>query len=61
MKKLTKDKISLGINIGAFKTLYSTFREINNIFLTNVLLMNESSRIIPSIICLILKKKLSLL
>ena len=43
--------ISLGINIGAFKTVYSTFREINNIFLTNVLLMNESSRIIPSIIC----------
>ena len=46
-----KEKISLGINIGAFKTVYSIFKKINQKYLSNVLLMNDSSRIIPSIIC----------
>ena len=43
--------ISLGINIGALKTVYSIFSEINGKYVSNVLLMNNSSRIIPSIIC----------
>ena len=43
--------ISLGINIGSLKTVYSLFSKINNKYVTNVLLMNNSSRIIPSIIC----------
>ena len=43
--------ISLGINIGASKTVYSIFSKINNKYVSNVLLMNNSSRIIPSIIC----------
>ena len=43
--------ISLGINIGSLKTVYSIFSKINNKYVTNVLLMNNSSRIIPSIIC----------
>ena len=43
--------ISLGINIGAFKTVYSMFLKSNEKFITHVLLMNNSSRIIPSIIC----------
>ena len=46
-----KKEISLGINIGALKTVYSTFSKINDKHITNVLLMNNSSRIIPSIIC----------
>ena len=41
----------LGINIGALKTVYSIFSEINGKYVSNVLLMNNSSRIIPSIIC----------
>ena len=47
----SSNKISLGINIGAFKTLYSMFLKINENFVTQVLLMNNSSRIIPSVIC----------
>ncbi len=48
----TDDQISLGINIGASKTLYSLFlKENNDKYITKVLLMNNSSRIIPSIIC----------
>ena len=43
--------ISLGINIGALKTVYSIFSKINDKHVTNVLLMNNSSRAIPSIIC----------
>ena len=46
-----KEVISLGINIGASKTVYSLFSKINNKYVTNVLLMNNSSRTIPSIIC----------
>ena len=48
----TDNQISLGINIGASKTLYSLFlKENNDKYITKVLLMNNSSRIIPSIIC----------
>ena len=43
--------ISLGINIGASKTVYSILSEENENFIPNVLLMNSSKRIIPSIIC----------
>ena len=43
--------ISLGINIGASKTVYSIFSKINDKYISHVLLMNNSSRIIPSIIC----------
>ena len=43
--------ISLGINIGAQKTVYSIFSKINEKYISHVLLMNNSSRIIPSIIC----------
>ncbi len=43
--------ISLGINIGALKTVYSIFSEINGKHVSNVLLMNNSSRSIPSIMC----------
>ena len=46
-----KYNISLGINIGASKTVYSIFSKINDKYISNVLLMNNSSRIIPSIIC----------
>ena len=46
-----KYNISLGINIGASKTVYSIFSKINNKYVSNVLLMNNTSRIIPSIIC----------
>ena len=49
--KKPKEVISLGINIGASKTVYSIFSKINNKYVFNVLLMNNSSRIIPSIIC----------
>ena len=42
---------SLGINIGASKTVYSIFSKINDNYLPQVLLMNNSSRTIPSIIC----------
>jgi len=45
------NKISLGINIGALKTIYSMFLKINGKFVTQVLLMNNSLRLIPSIIC----------
>ena len=50
-KNIDYDIISLGINIGAFKTVYSIFSKINGKYLPHVLLMNNSSRIIPSIIC----------
>ena len=46
-----KKEISLGMNIGALKTVYSIFSKINDKHVTNVLLMNNSSRAIPSIIC----------
>ena len=46
-----KDDRSLGINIGASKTVYSIFSKINDKYVSNVLLMNNTSRIIPSIIC----------
>ena len=45
------DNIILGINIGALKTVYSIFSKINGKYIPKVLLMNNSSRIIPSIIC----------
>jgi len=49
---LENSDISLGINIGSLKTVYSIFSNDNeNNFSTKVLLMNNSSRIIPSIIC----------
>ncbi len=51
-KKINETKKSfLGINIGALKTVYSIFSETNGKYVSNVLLMNNSSRIIPSIIC----------
>ena len=40
---------SLGINIGSFKTVYSLFSKINGNFVSKVLLMNNNSRVIPSI------------
>ena len=44
--------ISLGINIGSFKTVYSTFsKEKGDNYKSNILLMNNRSRIIPSIMC----------
>ena len=43
--------INLGINIGALKTVYSLFSKINGKFVTHVLLMNNSSRCIPSLMC----------
>ncbi len=43
--------ISIGINIGASKTVYSIFSIENGKFVSEVLLMNRSSRVIPSIIC----------
>ncbi len=43
--------ISIGINIGASKSVYSIFSIENGKFVSEVLLMNRSSRIIPSIIC----------
>jgi hypothetical protein len=49
--KLNQKNISLGINIGALKTVYSMFSKINEKYVANVLLMNNSSRIIPSTIC----------
>ena len=52
--KFDDNKIHLGINIGASKTVYSKFSKINGKDVTNVLLMNNSSRIIPSIICYLL-------
>ena len=57
---LDKDEIiSLGINIGALKTIYSQFlKKINGKYISNVLLMNNSSRIIPSIICYTINHRL---
>jgi len=43
--------ISIGINIGASKTVYSIFSIVKGKFVSEVLLMNRSSRVIPSIIC----------
>ena len=43
--------INLGINIGALKTVYSLFSKINAKYVTHVLLMNNSSRFYPSLIC----------
>ncbi len=53
-KKIEKktEIISLGINIGSYKTVFSTFsKEKGNNYISKVLLMNNSSRIIPSIMC----------
>ena len=51
-KNINKDEIiSLGINIGALNTIFSQFLRKDNKYISNVLLMNNSSRIIPSIIC----------
>ena len=43
--------MSLGINIGGSKTFYSIFSKTNDKSISHVLLMNNSSRVIPSIIC----------
>ena len=43
--------ISLGINIGSSKTVYSIFSKQNEKYMINVLLMNNSKRIVPSVIC----------
>ena len=44
--------ISIGINIGASKTLYSFYKVENGKLVSHVLLINEnSSRSIPSIVC----------
>ena len=56
--EISENEISLGINIGAYKTVYSTFFKENKNYFTNVLLMNNSSRIIPSIICYSLDHRL---
>ena len=45
------NNLSLGINIGGAKTVYSSFTIENGKLTTKVLLMNRASRIIPSIIC----------
>ena len=51
-KNLNENEIiSLGINIGAQKTVYSIFSKVNDKYISHVLLMNNSSRIIPSILC----------
>ncbi len=42
---------SYGINIGSFKSIFSKSFKPNNKFQTEVLLNDDSSRIIPSIIC----------
>ena len=59
MKQKTKNeylsiieiRINLEINIGALKTAYSLFSKINGKYVTHVLLMNNSSRFYPSLIC----------
>ena len=43
--------LSLGINIGESKIVYSSFTIENGKFTTKVVLMNRISRIIPLIIC----------
>ena len=45
------DIISLGINLGSVKTVYSLFKRENGKYISHVFLMNNSSRIIPSILC----------
>ncbi len=51
-KKKDYIPISIGINIGASKTLYSFYKEENRKLVSHVLLINEnSSRSIPSIVC----------
>ena len=45
------NNLSLGINIGGAKTVYSSFTIENGKLTTKVLLMNRATRIIPSIIC----------
>ena len=50
--KINNEEVkSLGINIGSSKTVYSTYMKKNEKFISEVLLMNGYSRIIPSIIC----------
>ena len=52
MKKNTiEGPISLGINIGGLKTIYSRYLKKEGKFLTEVLLSDTSSRTIPSRIC----------
>ena len=52
MKKNTiEGRISLGINIGGLKTIYSRYLKKEGKFLTEVLLSDTSSRTIPSRIC----------
>ncbi len=43
--------ISLGINFSSLKTVYSISHKIDRQFITKVLLMNNESRVIPSLIC----------
>ena len=51
-KKKDYIPISIGINIGASKTLYSFYKVENGKLVSHVLLINEnSSRSIPSIVC----------
>ena len=50
-KQYNNSSISLGINIGASKSLYSTCGNYNGSFQTNVLLSDVSKRVIPSQIC----------
>ena len=42
--------ISIGINIGAQNTIYSSFSKVEKYFISQVLLSDVSSRTIPSII-----------
>ena len=42
---------TLGINLGSSKTVYTIFSKTNEKFITNVLLMNNTTRGVPSIIC----------
>ena len=47
----SKSLISIGINIGAQNTIYSCFSKVNNKnFITQVLLSDVASRVIPSIL-----------
>ena len=42
---------TIGINIGALNTVYSIFSNITGKYITNVLLLNNTSRTIKSLIC----------
>ena len=45
-----KETVSIGINIGAQNTIYSSFGKVEKNFISQVLLSDVSSRTIPSII-----------